>query len=191
MELQREILRIRPSIQERVEDVRSPIQQQAPTAREERVWLKVVGDSPALDIESSVGRAVGIDTIALEDNRLMARPGNGQRSRESRDAATGDNELHTPKLSGRKRSVSRWGGTPTHASRRKPSKCERKDEPECRFARGAALSGGDTPSAAAGSPVVKDVVARITGKAFKTLRLPPPDPERAAGRRDRGAVGQG
>ena len=60
MELQREILRIRPSIQERVEDVRSPIQQQAPTAREERVWLKVVGDSPALDIESSVGRAAGI-----------------------------------------------------------------------------------------------------------------------------------
>jgi hypothetical protein len=43
----------------------------------------------------------------------MARPGDGQRSRESRDAATGDNELHTPKLSGRKRSVSRWGGTPT------------------------------------------------------------------------------
>jgi hypothetical protein len=27
--------------------------------------------------------------------------------------------------------------------------------------------GGDTPSAAAGSPVVKDVAARIAGKAFE------------------------
>jgi hypothetical protein len=121
----------------------------------------------------------------------MARPGNGQRSREPRDAATGDNELHTPNLSGRRRSVSRWGERRhTHlaashgrASERTSHSAALREERHSR--------GGDTIGAAAGSPVVKDVAARIAGKAFKTLRLPPPDPERAAGRRDRGAVGQG
>ena len=44
-ELQRQVLRIRPSVQERVEDVRSPVRQQAPAAREERVRLEVVRDS--------------------------------------------------------------------------------------------------------------------------------------------------
>jgi hypothetical protein len=100
-ELQRQVLRIRPSIQERVKDIRSPIRQQAPTAREERVWLKVVGNSPALDVEGTVGWAVRLDTITFEDNHVLACPGEGERGGQSRDAASSDYEPHTPKLSGR------------------------------------------------------------------------------------------
>ena len=63
--------------------------------------LKVVGDSPALDVEGTVGRPVGMDEITLEHDRVVARPRDGERGRESRDAASGDDEPHMSKLSGR------------------------------------------------------------------------------------------
>jgi hypothetical protein len=56
VELQRQVLRVRASVDEHVQDVRSPIGQQAPTARKERVGLEVVGNSPTLDVEGTVGR---------------------------------------------------------------------------------------------------------------------------------------
>jgi hypothetical protein len=65
------------------------------------VWLKVVGNSPALDVEGTASWAVGLDTITFEDNHVVARPGEGKRGGQSPDAASGDYELHTPKLSGR------------------------------------------------------------------------------------------
>lgn len=65
------------------------------------MWLEVMGDSPALDVEGVEGRPVGRDKIAFKDDRLVARAGHGERSRESRDAASGDDELHTLTLSGR------------------------------------------------------------------------------------------
>ena len=67
------------------------------------MWLKVVRDAPALEVEGTVGRPVRMDKIPLEDDRLVARPDNGERSRESRDAASCDDELHTSKLSRRRR----------------------------------------------------------------------------------------
>lgn len=42
-----------------------------------------------------------MDTIPFEDNHLVARPGEGERGGQSRDAASRDYELHTRKLSGR------------------------------------------------------------------------------------------
>ncbi len=56
--------------------------------------LKVVRDSPALDGESTVRRPVGTDEITFEDDRVVARPGDGERSRESRNPASGDDEPH-------------------------------------------------------------------------------------------------
>jgi len=65
----------------------------------ERVWLEVVGDSPALDVEGTVGRLAGMDHITFEDDRVVSRPGEGERSRKSCDTAAGDDELHGRKLS--------------------------------------------------------------------------------------------
>lgn len=66
--------------------------------------LKVVGDSPPLDVEGTAGRPVGIDDITFQHDGVVARPGDGERSRESCDAASGDDKPHTPKLSARRRS---------------------------------------------------------------------------------------
>ena len=60
-----------------------------------------MGNPPALDAEGAFGRHVKIDKVTLEHNRTMARPGDGKRSRETRNAATSDDELHMRKLSGR------------------------------------------------------------------------------------------
>jgi hypothetical protein len=65
-----------------------------------------VGDSPAHDVEGAVGRPVGIDKITFEHDRVVARPRDGERSRESRYAASGDDELHTRKLSAAGKSAS-------------------------------------------------------------------------------------
>jgi hypothetical protein len=67
--------------------------------REECVRLEVVGDPPPLEVEGTVG-AGRIDRITLEDDRGVARPGDGEQSRQARDATAGDDELHAPKLSG-------------------------------------------------------------------------------------------
>jgi hypothetical protein len=100
-ELQRQVLRIRSSVYERVEDVRSPIGQHTPTAREESVWLKVVRDPPALDVEGTTGRPAGMDAITFEDDHFVARPGEREGSCEPRDAAASDDAPHTSKLSDR------------------------------------------------------------------------------------------
>jgi hypothetical protein len=60
-----------------------------------------VRDPSALDVEGIEVRPSRSDTVTFEDDRLMARPGHGQRRREPRDAAAGDDELHTSKLPGR------------------------------------------------------------------------------------------
>jgi hypothetical protein len=39
------------------------------------VWLKVVRDPPALDVEGTTGRPAGIDAITFENDRFVARPG--------------------------------------------------------------------------------------------------------------------
>ncbi len=59
------------------------------------MWLKVVGDTAALDAKGAVGRSLGIDEIAFEHDRVVARPREGQRGRESCDTTPGDDELHT------------------------------------------------------------------------------------------------
>ncbi len=64
------------------------------------MWLKVVGNSPALDVERTIGRPVGTDKVAFEDDHLMPRPRKGQRRRQSRNAASSDNELHLRKVTG-------------------------------------------------------------------------------------------
>jgi hypothetical protein len=63
------------------------------------VRLKVVRYSPPLDIEGSVGRAAVVDKVTLEHDRVVARPRHGKRSREPRNPAPGDDELHLRKLS--------------------------------------------------------------------------------------------
>ena len=63
------------------------------------MWLKVVGDPPALDGEGALRGSTGIDEITLENDCVVTRPGDGERSRESCDAASGDDEPHSPKLS--------------------------------------------------------------------------------------------
>jgi hypothetical protein len=57
MQLQSQVLWLRPNLQKRVEDVWSPIGQQAPTAGQERMWLQVVGDAAPVDIEGATGGA--------------------------------------------------------------------------------------------------------------------------------------
>ncbi|MEA2479483.1 MAG: hypothetical protein QOJ07_1405, partial [Thermoleophilaceae bacterium] len=42
-----------------------------------------------------------MDGITFEDDRVVARPGSGERGRQPGDAACGDDELHPPELSGR------------------------------------------------------------------------------------------
>lgn len=64
--------------------------------------LKVVRDSPTLDVKGSAGRPARLGHVTLEDNRVVSRPGDGQRSRESCDAASGDDKLHMAKLSDRR-----------------------------------------------------------------------------------------
>jgi hypothetical protein len=43
-------------------------------------------------------RPAGLDSIPFEDNRLVARPRHGERSREPRDPASGDDELYLRNL---------------------------------------------------------------------------------------------
>ena len=63
------------------------------------MWLKVVGNSAALDAKGAVGRTSGIDKIAFEHDRVVARTREGERGRKSRDTTPGDDELHNGKLS--------------------------------------------------------------------------------------------
>jgi hypothetical protein len=65
------------------------------------VWLKVVRDPPALDVEGTTGRPAGMDAITFEDDHFVARPGEREGSCEPRDAAASDDAPHTSKLSGR------------------------------------------------------------------------------------------
>jgi hypothetical protein len=65
------------------------------------VGLKIVGNPPALDAEGAFGRHVRIDKVTLEHHCTMTRSGDGKRSRETRNAATSDDELHMRKLTGR------------------------------------------------------------------------------------------
>lgn len=60
--------------------------------------LKVVRDPAALELEGTLRRPTGVEGIPLEDDRVVARPRHGERSREPRDAASSDNELHLRKL---------------------------------------------------------------------------------------------
>ena len=64
--------------------------------------LEVVWDTAACDVESPFRRSLRIDDITLQYNGLVACAGDGERSRESRDAASGDDELHSPKLTHRR-----------------------------------------------------------------------------------------
>jgi hypothetical protein len=57
-------------------------------------------NSPSLDVERALGRPVRIDNVALEHDRVVARPREPERSRESRDATPSNDELHLRKLSG-------------------------------------------------------------------------------------------
>jgi hypothetical protein len=66
--------------------------------REKRVGLKIVRDPPSLKIESVTRRPTCIDGIPLEHDRVMTRSRDGQRGREPRDAASGDDELHVRKV---------------------------------------------------------------------------------------------
>ncbi len=63
------------------------------------MWLKVVGDSPALDGEGTLRGSTGIDEITFENDCVVTRPGDSERSRKSRNAASGDDEFHWPKVS--------------------------------------------------------------------------------------------
>jgi hypothetical protein len=47
-------------------------------------------NSPALDVEGTLRRPVETNTIAFEHDRVVARPGQRERGRESRDAAPSD-----------------------------------------------------------------------------------------------------
>jgi hypothetical protein len=98
LELERQVLRISPGVQEHFEDIRCPIRQQAPTARQKRVRLEVVRYSPAFDVEGTVGRPARRDKVAFEDHGLVTRSREGERSRQSRDASAGDDELHATTL---------------------------------------------------------------------------------------------
>jgi len=64
MELGRQVLRLGPGLEERVEDVGRPFRQQAPATGEEGVGLEEVRDPAALDVERLVRRP----------DRVRARP---------------------------------------------------------------------------------------------------------------------
>jgi MOSC domain-containing protein YiiM len=64
--------------------------------------LKIVRDSPAHDVKRGEGRHAGIDKVTLEDDRMVSRPRDGERGRESRDAASSHDEPHAAKLSDRR-----------------------------------------------------------------------------------------
>ena len=57
-----------------------------------------MGDSAALDVEGTGGRPVDMDGITLEHDRVVARPCEGERCREPRDATSGYDELHMLKV---------------------------------------------------------------------------------------------
>jgi hypothetical protein len=61
--------------------------------------LEVVWDTAACDVESPLRRSLRIDDVTLEYDGLVACAGDGERSCESRDAASGDDEPHLRKLS--------------------------------------------------------------------------------------------
>lgn len=65
--------------------------------------LEVVWDTAACHVESPLRRSLRIDDVTLDYDSLVAGAGDGERSRESCDAASGDDELHTPKLTHRTR----------------------------------------------------------------------------------------
>jgi hypothetical protein len=64
------------------------------------VWLEVMRDPPALDVEGTTGRAAGSDAITFEGDDLVARAGEREGRCEPRDAAASDNEPHPSKLYG-------------------------------------------------------------------------------------------
>ncbi len=59
-------------------------------------------DSPTLDVKRGNGRHAGLDNVTFDDNRIVSRPGDRERSRESRDAASSHDEPHAAKLSDRR-----------------------------------------------------------------------------------------
>ena len=63
-----------------------------------------------------MARRIGIDQVTFEDYRLVSGSGDGKRSRKSRDAASGDDEPHSPKLSDA-RSVAKWRSSQRPRSR--------------------------------------------------------------------------
>ena len=65
------------------------------------MWLEVVRDSLALDVEGTTGRPAGRDAITFEDDDLVARASEREGRCEPGDAAASDNEPHRSKLSGR------------------------------------------------------------------------------------------
>ena len=69
------------------------------------MWLQVMGDPPAVDLEGTTGRPAGRDAISFQDDDLVARAGEREGRGEPRDAAASDNEPHRSKLSGR---TDRW-----------------------------------------------------------------------------------
>ena len=65
------------------------------------MWLKVMRDPPALDVEGTTGRPAWSDAITFEDDDLVARASEREGRCEPRDAAASDNEPHLSKRSGR------------------------------------------------------------------------------------------
>jgi hypothetical protein len=97
-ELQSQVLRFRSDLQQRLDDIRSPGRQQAPTARQEGVGLGVVGNPSSLHAKGIARLPIRIDEVTLDDDRFVSGPGHGERSRETSDAAAGNDDLHATKL---------------------------------------------------------------------------------------------
>ena len=96
---------------ERGEDVRSPRREQAPTAREERVGLKVVGIPRRSTSKAPSGDPHRDRRDHVRDDCVVACPGEGERSRESCDAASGDDIAHAS-YRARGRQQAQWSTTP-------------------------------------------------------------------------------
>jgi hypothetical protein len=99
VQLQRQILAMRPDAHECPQDVRRPLREHASTARQERVWLQVVRNASPLELERILGRPVRRNNVAFKHDDGVARPRERERRGEPGDTATGDDESHLRKLS--------------------------------------------------------------------------------------------
>jgi hypothetical protein len=97
-QLARQVLRVCAGLQKRVEDIGSPIRKLPSTPRQEGVRLQVMRDATTLKSQGRLRRHPRINDVTLEHDSLVTGASNGERSRETRNAASGNHHPHVTTL---------------------------------------------------------------------------------------------